>query len=67
MYGHYKPTDLECVNICTVCIVPFSDCPVLLVSNLQTDTSLGYGGRHNINGSLLQIIVSHYQHLEFTW
>ena len=40
MYGHYKPTDLECVNICTVCIVPFSDCPVLLVSNLQTDTSL---------------------------
>ena len=40
MYRHEKPTDPTCVKICTGFIVPFSDCTVLCVLKLQTDTAL---------------------------
>ena len=33
-YGHEKPTDPVCDNICTIFIIMFTDCPVLWISTL---------------------------------
>ena len=40
MYGHENSTDLACVKSRNRFIIRFSECPVLKVSKLQTDTDL---------------------------
>ena len=40
MYGHDKPTEPACVNIHTGFIITFSDCPVLWVSKVHTNTNI---------------------------
>ena len=39
-YGHEKPTDPACAKSRSGFIIMFSDCPVLWVSKLQTETAL---------------------------
>jgi hypothetical protein len=40
MYGHKKPTDPSCVNICSGFVITFADVPILWQSKLQTETAL---------------------------
>ena len=40
MYGHEKHYDPTCANSCTSLIIIFSDCPILEISKLQTETAL---------------------------
>ena len=62
MHVHDNPTDPPCVKIRTGFIIAFVDCPALWVLNLYKDTDISSGGKNDIDGSLLQIFVSHYRH-----
>ena len=68
MYGHDNPTATACVNSCAGFIITFEDFPFFVGFNVtDLDFFLNFGSRNNINGSLLQGIVSHYRHCNFTW